>query len=385
MATFVTQGQEPGQVLVPASHATIDHTAGPFNLLNATAHQGVDHTAAPFNLLNATAHQGVNHKAAPFNLLDAADHALIDHALIPGAGGGPVSANVTVLEAGSTAPQINTALTNYSIVYLKPGSYGTLSAAITIPANKALIALSGGPQDGLAYGALMSWNSTSSMFSVGNGGRIEGLSITASAAGTGGLLTFSGSAWTIVKNCQISAPTWTGRIIDAQFSMLHLENIGIVDLPKTGTAPAIHWSPTAGSNEGRCSAIIRNVRVEFSVSGSGFREGILVADGAIIETCWVSSAGSHGFQLSENFRVGSVTACRATSCGGDGFKHSSPGPWLAVTGCQATGNAGIGFNFPFGISGSTLRGALIGNAANTNTGGNFTIGSGYVNVGNTAT
>ena len=76
----------PFNLLNATAHAAINHTAAPFNLLNAAAHQSINHTAAPFNLLNASAHQLIDHTAAPFNLLTTAAHAAIDHTGIPGAG-----------------------------------------------------------------------------------------------------------------------------------------------------------------------------------------------------------------------------------------------------------------------------------------------------------
>lgn len=46
-----------------------------------------------------------------------------------------------ILAAGSSVSEINTALTDYDIVYLEPGSYGSLTTQITVPAGKRLIGL----------------------------------------------------------------------------------------------------------------------------------------------------------------------------------------------------------------------------------------------------
>lgn len=57
------------------------------------------------------------------------------------AGGTPY---YTVLDATATHGDINTALTNYDVVYLEPGNYGNVTASVTLPINKQLIGLNGG-------------------------------------------------------------------------------------------------------------------------------------------------------------------------------------------------------------------------------------------------
>jgi len=73
----------PLNLLDATAHAAIDHTAAPLNLLTSPAHELVDHTVAPFNLMDVTAHEAVDHLIAPFNLLDATAHGLVNHTLGP--------------------------------------------------------------------------------------------------------------------------------------------------------------------------------------------------------------------------------------------------------------------------------------------------------------
>ena len=54
---------------------------------------------------------------------------------------GGVAGNFVVLSSGSTAAQINTALSTYDIVYLATGSYNLVTTALTIPNGKELIGL----------------------------------------------------------------------------------------------------------------------------------------------------------------------------------------------------------------------------------------------------
>jgi hypothetical protein len=305
--------------------------------------------------------------------LDLAAHALINHSGIPG-----VSSGFTVLETTSTTAQINTALGSNNIVYLKPGSYPVATGTITVPDHKALIGLSGGPQDGTNYGALFSGNQTATFINLGNGSTLSGVAINATGAGTSGLVNAAGGpAWTTIANCVFIGSSWTGIIIDATPAMLDLRNVG-VQCVKTGTNPAIDVSHTSGSNVARCPNSLRGVRVEFS-GGAGTRIGIKVADGTIFENCYVTAAGSHGFNISEQFRTSSLFGCVATGCGGNGFHHQSTGIWIVVSGCLARSNTGIGFNFPFG---GTVIGYLLGNRADTNTGGNYTLGAAYGSSGN---
>ncbi len=306
--------------------------------------------------------------------LDTAAHALIDHTGIPGVGAG----SSVVLETTSTTAQINTALSTYQIVYLKPGNYPTQSGQITIPADKSLIALSAGPQDGTSYGAVLSGNQSSTFVSVGRGSTMSGIAINAGGVGGAPLVSFSGgSGWSKITNCFFRGPSWSSYIIDATPAALLLENIGIL-VTKNGSVAAVRVTHTSGSNEGRCSNSLRNIRVEFS-GGAGSRIGIQVSDGTIFENCYVTGAGSHGFSISEQFRPTSMFGCVATGCGGNGFHHASSGIWIAVYGCLARSNTGIGFNFPFG---GTVIGSIVGNRADTNTGGNYTIGPAYNSQGN---
>lgn len=376
MSTFVTGGQGSEESLVPDTHELIDHTASPLNLLNAAAHAGINHAGLPgVGDVTVASHAVINHTGLPgVGDVTVVSHAAIDHTGIPGVGG----AGVTVLETTSTAAQINTALSTYQIVYLKPGNYGALSTTIAIPDDKALIALSAGPQDGANYGALFQPSHTSAIITLGRGSRLEGVAINASGAGAGDLISVNGGAgWSIIRNCFIKATAWTGRIIDASSAQPLLENIGIF-CTKNGSTPVIDYSHTSGSNEARCAAEMRNIRIELS-GGAGTRIGFDVSDGCIFENCYVTGAGSHGFNISEQFRPTSVFGCVATGCGGNGFHHASTGIWIIVSGCLSRGNTGIGFNFPFG---GTFIGFLLGNRADTNGGGNYTIGAAIGNVGN---
>lgn len=69
---------------LPAEHELINHLAAPFNLLDIPAHNVIDHTAGPFNLLTSPLHESINHLAAPFNLLDEGQHDILDHTGLPG-------------------------------------------------------------------------------------------------------------------------------------------------------------------------------------------------------------------------------------------------------------------------------------------------------------
>jgi hypothetical protein len=65
-------------------HQSVNHTAVPFSLLNASVHASIDHQAGVTGVpapeaFTSTAHNGVDHRIGPFNLLDAAAHAAIDH------------------------------------------------------------------------------------------------------------------------------------------------------------------------------------------------------------------------------------------------------------------------------------------------------------------
>ena len=76
----------PGaETFTAAVHDTVDHTSGPFNLLDAAGHQGIDHTAGPFNLLDEPAHDLLDHTGLTgVNSFDSAAHAATDHAGLPG-------------------------------------------------------------------------------------------------------------------------------------------------------------------------------------------------------------------------------------------------------------------------------------------------------------
>jgi hypothetical protein len=377
MSTFVTGGQGSEESLVPDTHELIDHTASPLDLLNAAAHAGINHAGLPgVGDVTVASHAAINHTGLPgVGDVTVVSHSAIDHTGIPGVGG----AGITVLETTSTAAQINTALSTYQIVYLKPGNYGALSTTITIPDDKALIALSAGPQDGGSYGALFQPSITSSIITMGRGSRLEGVSIIASGAGAVDLINIAGGpGWSIVRNCFIKATSWTGRIIDASNSQPLLENIGIY-CTKSGSVPVIDYSHSTGSNEARCAAEMRNIRIELS-GGAGTRIGIEVSDGTIFENCYVTGPGSHGFSIGGQFRNTSMFGCVATGCGGNGFNHAGGGTWIIVSGCLSRSNTGIGFNFPSG--GGTVTGFLLGNRSDTNGGGNYTIGAAICNVGN---
>jgi len=65
-------------------------------------------------------------------------------------GGGGLGANFIVMNVACTTLELNTALTNYDIVYLPRGAYVNVTGKITVPAGKSLIGLCGGVLDGPA-------------------------------------------------------------------------------------------------------------------------------------------------------------------------------------------------------------------------------------------
>jgi hypothetical protein len=65
MTEFVTAGEGSEDVLVPASHEAVDHTAGPLSLLDATAHDAVDHTSLSVPLMSTADHSTLDHGAIP--------------------------------------------------------------------------------------------------------------------------------------------------------------------------------------------------------------------------------------------------------------------------------------------------------------------------------
>jgi hypothetical protein len=130
--------------------------------------------------------------------------------------GNPISSNhTTVLAAGSTVAEINTALTNFNIVYLAPGSYPvTLGAGsqITIPDGKTLRGLN------VVDPSVNDANTATFTFS----GVATSLSVI-SFAGTGWVsdLFFNGSGGTW------SAVSSNNGIISAAVGWVTVERIGI--------------------------------------------------------------------------------------------------------------------------------------------------------------
>lgn len=78
-------GIPAAEAFTSAAHDGVDHTAGPFNLLDATNHNAIDHTAGPLNLLDEPAHDALDHTGLTgINSFDAAAHSAVDHTGLTG-------------------------------------------------------------------------------------------------------------------------------------------------------------------------------------------------------------------------------------------------------------------------------------------------------------
>lgn len=384
MSTFVTGGQGSEDALVTDSHENIDHTAAPLSLLDGPGHSAVNHAGIPgVGDLTTAAHASLNHAGIPgVGDLTTAAHASLDHTGIPGVGG-TVASNFTVLETTATATDINTALSTYKIVYLKRGTYPLLTTTIQMPTDTALVCLSSGPDGTIGTGsALFQVNSDITCFNMQGGNRIEGIAIQSSHAGTQNVITAGGSgSFQIIKRCYFNLSAWTGRIISSELGgVLHLEDVGIHDVVRTGSQPCIKNRPSISSNSA-VAATFKNVQITFASSGAGSRQGIFSQDGATFINCHIRYASSHGFDFQENGSNTTLVGCSAVQCVGNGFEHSNTSNpyFLSILGCNARLNTGKGFNLPFGTA--TVIGTIVGSVAQTNTGGN-TVNAAYLNSGN---
>jgi hypothetical protein len=78
-----------------------------------------------------------------------------------------------VLQSTATASDINTALTNYDVVYLEPGTYSMVNVQVSIPSSKKLIGLG----DWYGSPAVLQWSGSPANHIYMNNGWIENLQV----------------------------------------------------------------------------------------------------------------------------------------------------------------------------------------------------------------
>lgn len=93
-------------------------------------------------------------------------------------GGGGLGGNFIVMNVACTTLELNTALTNYDVVYLPVGAYVNVVGKVTVPAGKSLIGLCGGVLDGPGHAPQITLTTVApgpgeTFIEVQTGGRIE--------------------------------------------------------------------------------------------------------------------------------------------------------------------------------------------------------------------
>lgn len=316
--------------------------------------------------------------------IDTSAHALIDHTGLPGVGGGV--SGVTVIEAGSTGVQIQSALNNAAnrIVYVKPGTYSGFNGngGFTIPQGKKLIGLGGLDRNNAIQG---STSGTDVIFAINV------------FQGSGSTARFTVNAGAVMANILING---SGLSASSGLTgpMVNVLAGGMVE-----NCAVINWNHAlvSGAAFQGTGATFRNCYVYASRGVGFFSQNTDFTRATHVLECAVRNGNTHGFQVG----TGAVyDNCSAWDNDGDGFRSNSPGGddcrWIN---CVSRSNNGDGFNILQGNDGTVLsscwadgngafgfrlggavgtRPALVGSGGRANASGNFSFGAGWNNLAN---
>jgi hypothetical protein len=286
------------------------------------------------------------------------------------------SAAITVLDAGSTATQINTALTNFNIVYLKAGNYSIGGTQIAIPTGKALIGISPSSSQPL-FGTtvpvtLASTLTSGTIVSMGQGTTLMNIVIDGPNSGTSTGVTASSGSCTI-ENVSVQQTLGNGFEVSLSGGT-RMENCVAIDC---GTG----FNLDGG---GLASDMVTDVSYCYAFSCNSHGFSIDSSDGTVyhiaLSGCVARANGGNGFGVGSMGGSGTmvIMGCHSYSNTGDGFNVIGPGH-TTIMGCHAYDNTGNGFDVP---TNSSLRNLLHSNIAYNNTAGNYVIGTAWSNTGN---
>jgi hypothetical protein len=336
--------------------------------LTPTEHAAEDHAGL----------DGVGNLSVSGTPTGTTDHSALDHAGIPGI---PVPVS-TVLAPGITIPgDIETALANFDIVYLRQGNYGTLPAQITVPPDKKLICLTAGTDQGNnpsgAEMAQFTVNSNIVGFFLQDNCELRGIHINATFAGTQILINCSpGNGYRIVRDVVLDYNNvWMGAGVESQVAMGHFENIRVFAIPLANNQYAFRQTqPTSGMLQ---MNIFRGIKVSGNGAGANSGIGIRAFGPGIMEQCYVKWRGT-GIETGNAGRIWTLRDCFVEEIqSGNGIDLLSAGGiencyMNVVLNCIG----GTGIRWPFAGAGN---GGILGPNRSSGNALNYSIGPKYVN------
>lgn len=271
----------------------------------------------------------------------------------------PTGTGIVVLTSSASAAEINTALTNYRIVYLTPGTYSLGTTIISIPAAKQLIGITN-TDDIVASGNAVYFTSTrttSSIIFAGEKCTVQGINVVGGGAATS-VIGIEMAQYGRVIECGVTACGTGIRVQEALVSHCHLgdcETVGGIDVNYVDVndyVTTIEYCSGQGTSQG---AGIR------SFDSATFLQ---------IVGCRMDNYLT-GYDIAGANHV-NLLHCYAVSNAGDGFSFGG-NISSHVFGCWAESNGAWGFDGNW--ASAVTRAVFHSNFGRSNTSGNFNMGA----------
>lgn len=271
----------------------------------------------------------------------------------------PTGTGIVVLTSSASAAEINTALTNYRIVYLTPGTYSLGTTIISVPASKQLIGITNTDDTVTSTNTVYftSTRTTSSVISAGAQTTIQGINVVGGGAATS-VIGIDVAQYGRVIECGVTTCGTGIRIQEGLVSHCHLgncETVGGIDVNGVDTdsyVTTIEYCSGNGTSQG---AGIRSFDSSTYLQVVGCRmENYLT-----------------GFDIAAGTHV-NLLHCYSFSNAGDGFSFGG-NISSHVFGCWAESNGAWGFDGNFAAA--VTRAVFHSNFGRSNTSGNFNMGA----------